>query len=59
MMIQLSFCVDAYYRELRLNDSVAKRSTAYCKMVLFKINSDAQTYRSRPVGLQAWLPLTL
>jgi hypothetical protein len=24
MMIQLSFCVDAYYRELRINDSVAE-----------------------------------
>jgi hypothetical protein len=25
MMIQLSFCVDAYYRELRLNDSAAEK----------------------------------
>jgi hypothetical protein len=24
MMIQLSFCVDAYYRELRINDSLAE-----------------------------------
>ena len=25
MMIQLSFCVDAYYKELRINDYVAEK----------------------------------